>query len=181
MKTKLNYLLHILIIIILLLSSNLYAETEDAPADSSSSGIALDAVYIDLTTIGIANDISIIADIEFIGDSVVSFGLQPSYSYFRALSWKARDISFLTYFSLGYNFPITLKATIGFSYHMWRKSPYEGMEPEEKLDGETMEIKYGIATILNISRFFKIHAKCSWIHDIGVSAIGLGVSVGWSR
>ena len=156
---------------------------ENKTSNSKKPSFQVQSIHLDITSLIYINDLSISSDFEIYKTDLQSFGIQTGYSLFAAGSPGGshngspfHDINLLAYSSIGYDKPITTQLILGYTYRMSSKSNAE----EYPISG----LKYGISFNLNLGKYFKIYIKYSALlnsADFGMSAIGLGLSVGWER
>jgi hypothetical protein len=143
----------------------------------------LQRIHLDFTSAIYINDISLSSDFEIYKTHIQTFGLQPGYSYLLAgdaaeteYGSPFQDINLLAYTSIGYDKPITTQLLIGYNYRISSKS----YAKEYPVSG----LKYGISFNFNLNKYFKIYVKYSAFSssaNYGKSAVGLGISIGWSK
>ena|SRR5690606_37455190 len=172
---------NLILIITICFSSFVYSSNEKDI--SSKFGFHLQSIHGDFTSLIFINDLSLSADFEFYKTYLQRFGVQFGYSYLTAggvggseYGSPFNDLNGLIYTSIGYDKLITSQLFIGYSYRMSSKSYIE----EYPVGG----LKAGVSFILNISDSVKLYAKYSGILNstsFGGSAVGLGLSIGWSK
>jgi hypothetical protein len=138
---------------------------------------------LDITSLIFINDFTISSDFEIYKTDLQNFGIQAGYSHLLAGSVGGseygspfNDLNLLAYTSIGYDKLITSQVILGYTYRMSSKSYAE----EYPFGG----LKAGISFILNLDKSIKLYVKYSGIFnstDFGTSAVGLGLSIGWSR
>lgn len=173
----------ILSLVLVVLSFNSYGFSQNENDSSNKPYFQLQSIHLDFTSLIFINDISISSDFEIYKTYLQSFGIQTGYSYFQAGSVGGseygspfQDINILAYSSIGYDKLITTQLIIGYTYRISSISYFE----EYPVGG----IKYGVSFNLNLDKSIKIYIKYSAFSsyaNFGMSAIGLGLSVGWAK
>jgi len=173
----------ILSLVLVVLSFYTYGFSQNEKDSSNKPYFQLQSIHLDITSLIFINDFSISSDFEIYKTYLQSFGIQTGYSYFLAGSVGGseygspfQDINLLAYSSIGYDKLITTQLIIGYTYRMSSKSYAE----EYPVSG----LKYGVCFNLNLDKNFKIYIKYSAFSssaNFGMSAIGLGLSMGWSK
>jgi hypothetical protein len=143
----------------------------------------LQSIHLDVTSAIFIMDFSLSSDLEIYKTRLQTFGIQPGYSYLIAgdaaeteFGSPFQDINLLAYSSIGYDNFITTQLLIGYTYRISSRS-----YPEEY---PVSGLKYGVNLIFNLNKYFKIYVKYSAFSssaNYGMSAVGLGISFGWSR
>jgi hypothetical protein len=172
-----------LIIIIALLSFKSFGAQINDDEIKNRPYFQLQSIHLDVTSAIFINDISLSSDFEIYKTHIQTFGLQPGYSYLLAgdaaeteYGSPFQDINLLAYSSFGYDKPITTQLFIGFAYRI----SGESYAKEYPVSG----LKYGVSFNLNLNKYFKFYVKYSAFSssaNYGKSAVGLGISFGWSR
>lgn len=145
--------------------------------------IQLQSIHLDVTSAIFIMDFSLSSDLEIYKTHLQTFGIQPGYSYLIAGSFGGseygspfHDINLLVYTSIGYNQFFTTQLLIGYTYRISSNS----YAKEYPVGG----LKYGISLIFNVHQNLKIYVKYSAFSssaNYDMSAVGLGISFGWSR
>ncbi len=171
----------ILILVVLHFESFGFQENKDE--SSNKPYFQLQSIHLDITSLIFINDFSISSNLEIYKTYLQTFGIQTGYSYFLAggvggseYGSPFQDINLLAYSSIGYDKLITTQLIIGYTYRM----SSESYAKEYPIGG----LKYGISFNLNLDKNFKVYVKYSAFSssaNFGMSAIGLGLSVGWSK
>jgi len=143
----------------------------------------LQSIHLDVTSAIFIMDFSLSSDLEIYKTRLQTFGIQPGYSYLIAGSIGGteygspfHDINLLAYTSIGYDQFITTQLLIGYTYRISSNS-YAKAYPVGGL-------KYGVSLNFNLHQNFKIYVKYSAFSssaNYDMSAVGLGISFGWSR
>ena len=171
------------ILISIVLCSNSFGFQEKKITDSNKPYFQIQSIHFDITSLIYILDLSISSDFEIYKTNAQNFGIQVGYSYLLAGGVGGsedgspfNDLNLLTYTSIGYDKPITSQVILGYTYRMSSNSYTE----EYPVGG----LKAGISFILNLNKSIKLYVKYSGVlssADFGMSAVGLGLSVGWSR
>ena len=171
----------ILIAVVLIFDSYGFQENKDE--SSNKPYFQLQSIHLDATSLIFILDLSISSDFEIYKTDVQNFGIQAGYSYLLAGSVGGseygspfNDLNLLAYTSIGYDKLITSQVILGYTYRMSSKSYAE----EYPVGG----LKAGISFILNLNKSIKLYVKYSGVlnsADFGMSAVGLGLSLGWSK
>ena len=161
---------------------NISFAQENNTSNFNKPSFQLQSIHFDITSLIYIIDLSISSDFDIYKTNLQSFGVQTGYSFFAAGSPGGsnndspfHDINLLAYSSIGYDKPITTQLILGYTYRISSKST-----KEYPVSG----LKLGISFNLNLSKYFKIYIKYSVLSnstDFGMSAVGLGLSIGWSR
>ena len=172
-----------LIIISALLSFKLFGIQKNDDEMKNKPYFQLQSIHLDVTTTIFINDFSISSDLEIYKTHLQTFGLQPGYSYFLAgdvggteYGSPFHDINLLAYSLIGYDKFITTQLIVGYTYRI----SGESYAKEYPVGG----LKYGVSFNLNWNKYFRIYVKYSAFSssvNYGKSAVGLGISFGWSR
>lgn len=172
-----------LIIIIVLLSYKSFGMQQNNGEIKNKPYFQLQSIHLDITSAIFINDFSISSDLEIYKTHLQTFGLQLGYSYLLAgdpggteYGSPFQDINLLAYSSIGYDKFITTQLLIGYTYRISSKS----YAKEYPVGG----LKYGVSFNFNIHQNFKIYLKYSAFSssaNYGKSAVGLGISFGWSK
>ena len=143
----------------------------------------LQSIHLDITSLIYINDFSLSSDFEIYKTSLQNFGVRVGYSYLLAgnvggedYGSPFQDINLLAFTSIGYNKLITTQLIIGYAL---RISSEENVE-EYPVSG----LKYGVNFILNLDKYFNISVRYNALlssAESGMSAVGLGISIGWAR
>jgi hypothetical protein len=176
-----KFLSAILFVIVLISESFGFQENRDE--SSQEPYFQLQSIHLDATSLIYILDLSLSSDFEIYKTDVQSFGIQAGYSYLIAgnvggseYGSPFNDLNLLAYTSIGYNKLITSQVILGYAYRMSSKS----YAVEYPVGG----LKAGISFILNLDKSIKFYVKYSGVFnsaDFGMSAVGLGLSIGWSR
>jgi len=171
-----------LIIIFMFLYNNSFSQ-ENKKTVSDKPYFQLESIHFDITSLIYLIDLSISSDFEIYKTDLQSFGVQTGYSFLVYGSPGGsnndspfHDVNLLAYSSIGYSAPITTQLIIGYTYRISSKSVVD----EYPVSG----LKLGISFNLNLGKYFRIYLKYSGLLDTtksGMSAVGLGLSVGWAR
>ena len=171
----------IIIVVVLFLDSFGFQENKDESPNKPY--FQLQSIHFDVTSLIYVLDLSISSDFEIYKTNVQNFGIQVGYSYLLAggvggseYGSPFNDLNLLAYTSIGYDKLITSQVIVGYTYRMSSKSYAE----EYPVGG----LKAGISFILNLDKSIKFYVKYSGVFssaDSGISAVGLGLSLGWSR
>lgn len=171
----------ILIAVVLIFDSYGFQENKDE--SSNKPYFQLQSIHFDATSLIFILDLSISSDFEIYKTNLQSFGIQAGYSHLLAggvggseYGSPFNDLNLLAYTSIGYDKLITSQVILGYTYRMSSNSSAE----EYPVGG----LKAGIGIILNFNKSVKLYVKYSGVFDstdFGMSAVGLGLSFGWSR
>ena len=175
-----NFILSLALVV---LSFYSYGFSQNENDSSNKPYFQLQSIHLDITSLIFINDFSISSDFEIYRTYLQSFGIQTGYSYLQAGSVGGskygspfNDLNLLAYTSIGYDKLITTQLIIGYTYRISSKSYVE----EYPVGG----LKAGISFILNLNKSIKLYVKYSGVlnsADFGMSAVGLGLSVGWVK
>jgi hypothetical protein len=174
-----NFILSLALVV---LSFHSYGFSQNENDSSNKPYFELQSIHLDITSLIFINDFAISSDFEIYKTNVQNFGIQAGYSYLLAGSVGGseygspfNDLNLLAYTSIGYDKLITSQVILGYTYRISSKSYAE----EYPVGG----LKAGISFILNLDKSIKLYVKYSGILNSaeGMSAVGLGLSIGWSR
>jgi hypothetical protein len=178
-----SYEIFKLFLIIIIFGSVCYGVQKTESDSSNKAYLHFQSIHLDITSLIYVNDFSLSSDFEIYRTTLQNFGFQIGFNYLIAGSVGGsdydspyQDINLLAYTFIGHNKIITTQLLIGYAL---RISSEEYAE-EYPVSG----LKYGVNFILNLDKYFKVCVKYNALlssADFGLSAVGLGVSIGWSR
>ena len=171
----------ILIVVVLIVDSLGFQENKDE--SSNKPYFQVQSIHLDVTSLIFILDLSISSDFEIYKTKLQNFGIQAGYSYLLAgnvggseYGSPFNDLNLVAYSSIGYDKLITSQVIVGYTYRISSESDTE----KYPVGG----LKAGISFILNLNESIKLYAKYSGVFnstDFAASAVGLGLSIGWSR
>jgi len=172
-----------LIIISTLLSFKSFGMQKNNDEIKNKPYFQLQSIHLDVTSAIFINDFSISSDLEIYKTHLQTFGIQPGYSYLiggdaaeTEYGSPFHDLNLLAYTSIGYDQFITTQLLIGYTYRISSNS----YAKEYPVGG----LKYGVGLNFNLHQNLKIYVKYSAFSssaNYDMSAVGLGISFGWSR
>ncbi len=175
--------IYCIVITIFILSNHSFGFQKSKITDSSKFYFKFQRVHLDITSLVFINDLSLSTDFEVAKTKLQDFGIQAGYSYLTALNIEGKrygspfhDLNIIAYTSIGYDKSITTRLILGGAFRMSEKSS----EKKYPVTG----LKLGVSFLFNFSEAVKLYFRYSGIYNStheGISAIGLGLSIGWPK